>query len=346
MSAVARTPTALLPVATIGDGHLAGEYFWYSIEEAMVSLRKLRVAFTENGLDATRLPAERRPEHVAQEACRKVARVTSNGHREEIRVEQIDRNPDALVYQITQHAQDRANRVIRQPLALRVLFHFETAELSFETLWLDGATPADVQELIDEITAHFTAGQTQIPGRKLRTIVRHYVEEAGAENVRGPSGGVYFIAKHNPIPTWSKLCEHHGASIDGSVFIQQIRMMLEDVYGAAPNFHAIPCVDDEAQREFLKRKLIENCSEDLESYRNECVALVRGKDSRARGFRADRTATMVNRRKEIEMRCQKFAALLREPLQELEGDMALADRALTELLQEASMSPLNQPSKE
>lgn len=333
MSAATTSLVAVTPGGPVTDDMLAGAYFWYSIREDMIPLSRVRKAFREAGLDDTRLPKERRPEHVAQEACRKVEGVTANGHREEIRAEQVMRDPDFLIYQITRHVQDKANRVIEHPKALRVVFDFATGTLTFEPL--EGSTRADVQKLIDEISANFDANSTRVPGHKLRTILRHYVEAAGAENMRGDSGGVYFFAKQNPIPSWSKLHDHHGDSIDGFAFIGQIKALLDEIYGSAPNFHHIPCINDAGQREFLRRKFIENCADDLKEFRDECVELVKSKDQRQRGFRGELRTRLVERRKELDLRRQKFADILGETLDELERDMDLGDKALAKFLTEA-----------
>jgi hypothetical protein len=332
-----RNLVAITPVGVLTDDWIVGHFFWYSIEERMMPLSKVRRAFRDNGLDESRLPTERRPEHVAQEACRKVERVTSNGHREEIRAEQVLRDGNTLVYQITRHVQDKQNRVIEHPKALRVIFTIDDSgrggKLTFEPL--DGATQADVQGLIDEITAHYDANSAQIPGHKLRTIVRHYVEQAGAENLRGTSGGVYFMAKTNPLAAWSKLRDYHGPSIASGDFIQRIRMMLEDVYGTAPNFHSIPTINDEGQREFLRRKLVENVSDDAKAFRQDCIEQLATKDKRLRGFRADKLAGMTNKLADLRARKAKFAAILDDTLDDLDTDLGLAEQALRKFILEA-----------
>lgn len=320
---------AITPGGAITTDMIAGYYTWYSIKETMLPLRTVRKAFNDNKLDVSVLPKERRPEHVAQEACRKVERVTTNGHREEIRAEQVLRNKDFLIYQITRHVQDKKKRVIEHPKALRVLFDFQHSSLSFEPL--DGSTKRDVQGLIDEIQGHFDAAGTKMPGHKLRTIVRHYVEAAGAENMRGDSGGVYFLAQSTRISANNKLHAHHGDTIDGTAFLQQIRAALKQIYGSV-DMHILPCINDEGQREYLKERFIVNCSDDLKAYRNECVELVTSASHRKRGFRSDKRARMVEQRHEMDLRRQRFADILGETLTELDRDMTLADQALTKFL--------------
>lgn len=304
---------ALTPAGALDKRHFIGYYFWYSIRETMTPLRQVRRAFVANGLDVSRLPLDRRPEHVMQEACRSVEQ-----RREGLRAEPIARDSNVLVYEITRR---------RSPL-LRVSFQFDSTALSFEAL--DG----DAQALIDEISSSYDANATQMPGRKLRTIVRHYVEAAGAESIRGDSGGIYFMAMASEVPPWSKLRASEGPRIDGRDFIQRIRMMLEDVYGTAPNFHSHPVLNDEGQREFLRRQFIVNLAGDLGAFCGECDELVQGKNQRSRGFRTDRIDNILNQHAEIGIRLRRFAAILGEALSELEPEIALADRALARFLDE------------
>jgi hypothetical protein len=333
MTTATQNLVAVTPGGDITDEHIAGSYLWYSIPDEMIPLSRFRKAMRDAGLDVTRLPKERRGEHVAAEACKSVERVVTNGHREVVRSEQVVRTGDVLVMQITRHVQDKANRVIEHPKALRVIYDFTKGALIFEPL--DGSKMADVQSLADEIQEHFDKNGTRVPGHKIRTILRHYVEAAGAENMRGQSGGVYFLAKRNPLAPGNKLREHHGEVIDGREFIGQIKGALTVIYGRAPEFHEIPCINDEGQREFLKRKFLENCADDLKEFRDQCVELVKSKDERQRGFRQDLRTRLVEQRKAMDLRRAKFADILGETLEELDRDMGLADKALAKFLTEA-----------
>ncbi len=325
---------AVTPGGDVTDEMLAGSYLWYSIPQQMIPLARVRKAFRDAGLDDSRLPTERRGENVAMEACKSVEKVTTNGHREEIHSAQVVRANDMIVMQVTRHVQDKANRVIEHPKALRVIYHFDKGMLSFEPL--DGATQAEVQSLQDDIQEHFDKNGTKVPGHQIRTVLRHYVEAAGAENMRGQSGGVYFLATRNPLSSSSKLRAHHGESIDGREFIGQVKTALNLIYGRAPEFHEIPCINDEGQREFLKRKFIENCADDLKDFRDRCVELVKSKDDRKRSFRHDLRDGLIEQRIAMDARRTKFADILGETLEELDRDMGLADKALAKFLTEAN----------
>lgn len=340
MTTATNNLVAVTPGGDITADMLAGWYILYSIGEQSVPLSRVRKAFRDNGLDDSRLPKERRPEHVMMDACTNAQRVSSNGHREEIRAQQVGRDDKFVIYQMTRHVHDlKENRVIDHEKVLRVLYSFEDNVLIFEAI--GGHTQEDVQPLQEEIQSYFDAHQSLLPGRSVRTYMRHYIEDAGAEYIRD---GGYFIAKthklggHADAPrrkALEALREFHGDEIDGAQFIASVKGALSQIYKGRPDFHDIPCVNDEGQRAFLKRKFIENCTEELKGFRDDVMGLVAGKDERKRAFRTDKRDGLVAKRAEMNARRQKFAEILGETLGELDRDMKLADQALAKFLVES-----------
>lgn len=322
-----RNLVAVTPGGDITEDMLAGEYIWYSIPEDMVPLVTVRRHVKTVGLDVERFPKERRLEHVAQEACRKVEGVYQNGKRTEIRAEMVVRNNVEMVYQITKHVQNKEGRVIDHPKALRVVFNYKKNDIDFEPLAKSRADREEIAEIWRRIREHFDSNASKMPGHKLRTILRHYIEEVGGENMRGRSGGVYFMPKTNP--------QKDGSVIDGREFVGQVVGLLTLLY-KVPDVHRVPCVNDEGQRAYLKQKFIENCSEDLEEYRENLLDLVASTTDgrRKRGFRRDKVNNLVAQREAIEERRAKFADILQDELKELDRNMKLADAALRKFLTE------------
>lgn len=319
--ATTKNLVAVTPGGDITEDMLAGEYFWYSIPDAMQPLAKVRKAWKDNGLDVDRLPKARRPEHVFQEACRLVEQRTVNGTTVEVRAEQVLREGVEIVYQITRHVWDTEKRLIEHPKALRVTFNMADQALKFERL--EGTRDEGVEE---KIRNHVEKNATKIPGHKLRTVLRHYIEEVGAENMRGNAGAVYFMPKMNP--------QKDGDVIDGREFVGNIIAMLRQVYGTA-DVHRVPCVNDEGQRAYLEQKFVENCSEDVEAFRDKALALAESKIQRARGFRKDAIENMISARERLDERKAKWEKILGREIQSLEQDMKLADAALSQFLQAA-----------
>jgi hypothetical protein len=318
---------AVTPGGDITEDMLAGEYFWYSIPDAMQSLARVRKAWKDCGLDVERLPKVRRSEHVFQEACRLAERRTVNGEIVEIRAEAVLHTADEVVYQITRHVWDQKNRKIDHPKALRVTWNKKDGTLKFERL--PGAGD-EVKSIEDGIREHVEKNATKIPGHKLRTVLRHYVEDIGAENMRGNAGAVYFMPKANRY----RSKDGQVVDIDGREFVGQVIAMLTSIYGRA-DVHRVPCVNDEGQRAYLEQKFIENCSEDVESFRDRALELVESKDGRARGFRKDVVENMISARERFVERKSKFEKILGREIQSLEQDMTLADAALSKFLQAA-----------
>jgi hypothetical protein len=326
------TASHVVVSGTVTEDQLIGSYFWSSIPEDSIAIRKVKKAFAAAGLDESLLPTERRPEHVAMQACRSVERVVSNGHREEIRYQQVDRTNEFWIGQITRHVQDKENRVIEHPKALRVMYSFEHDKLLFQAL--DETKMEDVVPIVREIQAHFDANGQRIAGHNLRTILRHYVEAAGAEKV-SKRGGVYFLARENKLSAGNKLRAHHGEVIEHAEFLAKFEAALVGIYGDTADFHRLRCINDEGEREFLKKKFVENCAEDLKEYRDNLIELLATKDERKRGFRTDLRARLVEQRAELDQRRAKFADILGETLSELDRDMKLADQALVRFINEA-----------
>jgi hypothetical protein len=319
---------AVTPGGDITEDMLAGEYFWYSIPDAMQSLTKVRKAWRDCGLDVDRLPKERRMEHVFQEACRLVERRTVEDTIVEIRAEAVLHTAEEVVYQITRHVWDEKNRVIEHPKALRAIWNKKDLALKFERL--ESANGA-VQPIEDAIRQHVEKNATKVPGHKIRTILRHYVEEVGAENMRGNAGAVYFMPKVNPQKADK---DGNREVIDGREFVGRIIAMLNAIYGRA-DVHRVPCVNDEGQRAYLEQKFVENCSEDVENFRDRALELVESKGARSRGFRKDVVENMLSARERLVERKAKFEKILGREIESLDQDMSLADSALRLFLEAA-----------
>lgn len=345
MATITQGLVAITPGGDITDEHIAGWYLLVRVGEEGVSLNRVKKAFKDNGLDPDRLPKGRRPEHVMMDACSKAQQVHQNGTREEIRAQQVGRDENFVIYQMTRHVHDlEHDRVINHEKLLRVLYSFEHETLSFEPL--GGHAMADVQWLADQVQTYFNDHQSVMPGRNLRTYVRHYIEDADALAV---VDGDYFLAKHNRISVSSKKLQamvefhsdpargawrHPEGAIDGALFIASMKGALNQIYKGNSDFHEIPCVNDEGQRAFLKRKYIENCTEDAEQFRNECMELI-AKDDRKRGFRSDVRDRLVKQRAAMSERRQKFEAIVGDSIGELDRNLKLADQALAKFLMEA-----------
>lgn len=328
---------AVTPGGPITDQHIVGYYTWYSISDEMKSLERVRREFRAAGLDVDRLPKSRRLADVAAEAVRKIEHgPRRNGTIVETRVEQVVNTSDEIVYQVTRHVWDMAKRQIDHPKAMRVVFEKDTGEFTFEPL----DRGQEIDGLEEAILANFEANTTKIPGHKLRTILRHYIEDMGAESMRD-GGAIYFLPKQVRVSKRvvekdvndDEIVRREVTELHGGEFLDKIRTMLTAVYGKT-TMHVIECIDDAGQREYLEERFIENCETDLEEYRDELLELIATKDKRTRGFRKDLVNNLIERKLQIDERRKRFEDMLGGTIGRLDKNMELADAALQKFLTE------------
>lgn len=344
MPTMTQNLVAVTPGGEITEDHIAGYYLIVRVGEEGVSLSRVKKAFKDNGLDPDRLPKGRRPEHVMMDACTKAQQTHQNGTREDIRAQAVGRDENFVIYQMTRHVHDlKHDRVINHEKLLRVIYSFEHDTLTFEPL--DGHKMNDVQWLADQIQDYYDKNKSVMPGRNLRTYVRHYIEDAGALAI---VDGDYFLAKDNRISTSTKKLEamvefhsdpergdwrHPEGAINGALFIASMKGALNQLFKGNADCHEFPLVNDEGQRAFLKRKFTESCTEDAEAFRNECMELI-DKD-RKRGFRSDVRERLIKQRSAINERRERFEAIVGDTIGELDRNLKLADQALAKFLAEA-----------
>ena len=319
---------AVTPGGEITEDHLSGYYLLYTIEEQAVPAQALMDAFTAHGLEVTRLPKFRRPEHVMMTACTSIERIESNGKRVEIRSEQVMRDHQYVVYQVTRHVHDRENRVVDHPKAMRVVFAFADNSLTFEPL--GGADLEQVKSLADEIQEYYDTHQDVVPGRTLRKVIRQYVEAAGALYIRD---GNYFLPTVTRLTQNDPRLPNHGEKITAREFLGAVEGALAQVYGHEPLFHSIPCVNSEGERDFLKRKFVEACADDAKGFRDRCIQAIN--DMGKRKVRTDKRSNMIEERKMLLDRVAQYRAVLGDELASLDQDLSLADQALSRFLTEA-----------
>lgn len=315
---------AVTPGGALSEEHFLGFFFWYNVPEELKAGTTLRRAATNAGLPEDLLPKERQPFHVAQEAIRHVEGDRSNGVRRRVVVHEVVHTGAKLVYQVTLQIWDRENEAIEHEKSMRVTFDKVRGEFTaFDPL--DAHAYSELRPLEEVIREYYAKHRSWLPGHKVRTIVRHYLEGLGAENMSDSGrSAVYYVTKD---------CEEDLKSV--KEFLQVYDGKKGHTKGG---LHMVPVVNDEGQREMLKRKFLENCEQDLAEYRDRLVKLVKDQGDRKRGFRADMLANIQQQRREFQERKARFEAVLNDTLGELDQSMGLADKALTKLLQEAEVA--------
>jgi hypothetical protein len=317
---------AITPGGTIEEDMLVGFYVLFGVPESYKSAITIRKNWRAAGLAEDRLPRQRQPVHVAQEAIRSVEGDASwDGTKARVIVNEVSETGTDYVGQATLQIWAPDALTIEFEKSLRVRFNKRTDDFEgFDVLDPDGYE--HLKGVEQQIREHFETHAKRIGGSKIRLMVRHMLEEeARAENVSiTKKSALYFVEReHKPL-------------LDG------IAEFLKTTYPAsglhsAGGLHTIPVVNDEGQRAWLRARAAENIDEDLRIYRDRLLDLVRKQDERKQGYRTDLIFNLQKQRQELLDRKQRFEGILGEAITELDQSSRLADAALTRLLREAQV---------
>jgi hypothetical protein len=316
---------AITPGGPITEEMIVGDYFWFNVSQEFRPFRTIKANWLDAGLPEDRIPRDRQKHHVAQEACRSVEGDYSNGTKRRVVVNEVLHNGAKLVYQVTLQTWDQKGETIEHEKSMRVTFSKKTGQ--FETFEaLERQAYRALRPLEQQIRDHFDTHSSKIPGHKMREIIRHMLEAAGAENMSDSGRSAVYFITHDKVSLLQGVSKFLSTTYPGS-----------NSHSRA-SLHHVPVANDEYQREMLKRKFIENCDEDLRALRDRLIDLVKQQKERQRGFRTDLIMNLQKERQVLLERRQRFADILNDKLTELDQSAELTDAALTKLLQEADVS--------
>jgi hypothetical protein len=191
----------------------------FTVPDKNVDGAVLANEWAREGLDPKLIPDTRRPVNDFQQACRSVetrrAGTNAQGHKTEVKVDEVTNAGDECVYQITRMIRDTTNRVIDHPKAMRVIFNKVSAETNPDSANCIRVEPLDpahfgaIKGLADRIVQHYDSNRGTVPGQKVRNAVRDYMKILGAENLRRASGGVYFVPMvgADTLKSLARVCE-------------------------------------------------------------------------------------------------------------------------------------------
>lgn len=317
---------AITPGGLIEEDMLVGYYVLFGLPESYKSAVTIRKKWRAAGLPEDRLMTQRQPLHVAQEAIRSVEGDASwDGTKARVIVDEVSETGTDYVGQATLQIWAPDALTIEFEKSLRIRFNKREDDFdAFEVLDQDGYE--HLKGIEKRIREHFETYAKRIGGSKVRTMVRHLLnEEALAENVSiTKKSALYFVEReYKPL-------------LDG------IAQFLTTTYPASGlhspgGLHTIPVVNDEGQRAWLRARAAENIDEDLRAYRDRLLDLVRKQDDRKQAFRTDMIHNLQKQRQDLLERKQRFEGIVGEAITELDQSSRLADQALTRLMREVEV---------
>lgn len=308
-------------VAVSGKGiKPLGFLTWFSVPDESVGLRKLKMALAAHGLPPSLAPHDTKAINTFKRAMREQEGRHRNGHITETNVTQVSETPDDCVYQISRVIRDLDEQVVEFPKAMRVIFNKRTEEIHFNPL--GGIPRNELLPIMETIQDFYDKNGSKVTGAKVRGVVRNYlrsepdeqrnVEGLSGENLRGKSGGIYFLpAKH----------------FDQ---IQALSEALGELYEGRAYLHAVPMADGASEREIVRRHHVANARQEMK----ECIAEVKGLLSadRERAPRSDVVANQWSRFRAIQRRAGSYAELLKDEQEEVQEMGAILKKQLDKLI--------------
>jgi hypothetical protein len=310
-------------VAVSGKGiKPLGYLTWFSVPDESVGLRKLKQSLAVHGLPPSLAPSDTKAINTFKRAMREQEgrHHTDAGVITETTVAQVAETPEDCVYQISRLVRDLDERVVEYPKAMRVIFDKRTEEIHFNPL--GGIPRTELLPMMESIQDFYDKNGSKVTGAKVRGVVRNYLrnepdeqrhlEGLSGENLRGKSGGIYFIpAKH----------------VDQ---LQALSEALTELYEGRAYLHAVPLADGASEREIVRRHHVTNARQEMK----EAMAEVKGLLSadRERAPRSDVVANQWARFRAIQRRASAYADLLKDEQEEI-GEMgAILKKQLDNLI--------------
>lgn len=324
MTPALKNAVAVTPGGGITEEMIAGYVAMFTIPDKPVGAMRLVRTFAKHDLETNLLPPARRGADVFASACRSVetSGQRSNGdeHKLIVTVDPVLEDARTTVYQIGRRVVDHAQRVVDHEKAMRVTFdkavEDEEQAMTFEPL--DPAHYATLASLEDEIRAHYADNVAQVPGYKLRGVMRSYMRLMGATNLRGKAGGVYFVpARHKDV-------------------LEAIKAALTELHGDDADLYTIPLVNDEGARDMVRKHFtvdaIGQVDELMGRLRDALTA------DRQRPIRRDFLSNVVEKRREIAGLRNEYSALLQSELSELSSKVEDLDDQIAAVAEQAGTS--------
>jgi hypothetical protein len=305
-----------------------GRLVMFTLPEEERSTAQLVREWDANGLDVSYLPDARQPVHVFQSACASVKSRTSDpgAGKVEIAADEVEHN-GVSTYQITRRVWDVANRSIEHEKAMRLTFTKDTGLI--DTEFLAGRTN-EMKALDKTIRKHFEANAKTIKGTKIRKAVRSQLIRVGGQNMRRKAGGVYFVPR-----VWFPAPKREELTLP---VLDGLAGVLEALYGDRADFHQIPLVSGDAEKQMVAKHFKLNVRERAEELTERAVTRVR-QGRTERPLRQEMLDYMHNDRRQLALQIAQFRKLVDVEADELQTHLDELDTAIEQLEALAAPEP-------
>jgi PAS domain-containing protein len=301
------------PDGGITRDNLLGILMWYSVPEQHTDHARLRAAWLAERLPPEAIPDQPKPVSVFQRACRSVE--TRRGEQDyEIKVDQVINNADRCVYQVTRMDRDRDNELIEHRREATIAFDRRHDALT----WTSVSNEPEMAETLRLVEERYHATLNAVPASEVRAMVRDVLAGVGALNVRGKSGGVYFVP------------------IDEVGTIESLHRGLGDLFpdaGSAIHMVAIP--DNRAMKDMVRESHDAQVQGDLVTLMGE----IREKVREGNGVHPAMVKRWIRARKEMASTVDRYRKVLDEESDLVTTKLEVLDMQLKRLLEAGTEAP-------
>lgn len=313
----------LMDGSQLDESDLMGFITLSTVPDRSVDGTKLNRLWRAEGLDPGLIPDVRKPVNDFQQACRSVetrrGAIGSNGHRTEVKVDEVTNLGDDCVYQITRMVRDTNNRVIDHNKGMRLVFSKPLSEIDpapencIAVEPLDKATYGAVKGLEDAILDHYRKNLAKVPGNKVRNAIRDLLHTHGAENLRRRSGGVYFVP------------------IGGADTLEALQRVVQKLYGEDADLHVIPQAGTKAVQKMVAKHHTMNVQDDADAM----IARISDRLKSGNKVRKDLLTNLMQQRRELGARRKEYVALLGGEQKLVTEKLTILDDQLDRLMEAA-----------
>lgn len=305
---------AVTPGGNITMDHILGWAATYTIPDRPIEGSKLLRMWAGHDLDTDLVPQARNAVHVFQRACRSVETRRVNGRITEVKVDEIQETSRFSTYQVTRLIRDLDHQVIDHPKALRVSFDKIDETISVDALEAEHA--AALSGLEEEIRDYYAKNSSRVPGQKVRNAVRGQLHRLGASNLRGKSGGLYFVPKGDKQQTT----------------LDNITTVLEELYAGDAELWSIAIANGDLERERVEKHFTQH----VQGAAEEMVAKVSAVLSRNPQYiRKDLLRNVIQERKALDAQIDTYAQMLGTKLKRAAEATHIVDQQIDLLVQRA-----------
>lgn len=296
--------------------YFLGRVVTFTLPDREVKGTAFMRSWAKNGLDVDWLPEARQPVHVFQSACASVRgrKDANGGGKVEIRADEVENLSGRCSYQITRACWDLSERVIDFRQDMRLQFDKDTNAITVAEL---PGYDAQMTALVDDVQTHFEANAKTVPGQKVRNAVRNTLLRIGAQNLRRKAGGLYFVPM-----------EWNGGQATKPI-LDGLTGVLTDLYDEDADFYTWPMLNNDGEREMVRKHFMLNVSERLEELTLKAVDRVRS--GKGRGVREEMILNLHNDRRKVHAAIAQFQSLVHVEEKDLKANLLDLDDAISKL---------------